>query len=407
MSKTLKLVKMKSKSILYTISCLLILGSCLACDKDPMGLSQDPLGPQAGQNPPEEEDPSEQDGKTMVYQEGTNGYEVYRIPAIVKTEAGTLLAFAEARKLKSNGDSGDIDMVVKSSDDDGKTWSEMRIIWDEGGNTCGNPVPIVDTVTGKIHLLMTWNHADDTWGSLSSETGVDTRRVYYTSSDDNGESWTAPTEITASVKDPSWGWFGTGPVHGIQLQKGEHQGRLVSPNYYTVKEGGSVKTYSNVSYSDDNGVTWQSGSSVPGAGAGECTVAELEDGTLLMNIRNGNELARKVSKSEDGGVSWSTPEISYVLTDPHCQGSMVSSDTSPYRVFFANAASTERINMTIKMSEDGGASWGSQKLIHSGPSAYSDLVMLSDDAIGILYEGGEGRPYENIVFENVEVSDLK
>lgn len=399
---------MKSKTILHTIYCLFIISSCLACDRDPMGLSQDPLGQQTGQDPGEEPtDPSEEDSKTMVYQEGTNGYEVYRIPAIVRTQQGTLLAFAEARKLRSNGDSGDIDMVVKSSDDNGETWSDMRMIWDEGQNTAGNPVPIVDKVTGKIHLLMTWNHGDDTWGELSSENGVDTRRVYYTFSEDNGESWATPTEITASVKDESWGWYGTGPVHGIQLQKGEHHGRLVSPNYYTVQENGSVKTYSHVTYSDDGGVTWQSGDAVPDTGAGECTVAELEDGTLLLNIRNGNELARKVSRSEDGGVTWSAPEISYDLTDPHCQGSMVISDTDPYQVFFANAASTERTNMTIKLSIDGGVSWASQKLIHPGPSAYSDLVMISENEIGILYEGGEGRPYENIVFENVAVTDLE
>lgn len=397
---------MKSKSILHTICCLFILSSSLACEESSMGLSQEPLVPPVGENPGEE--PTDPSGdKTMVYQEGTHGYEVYRIPAIVKTQEGTLLAFAEARKLKSNGDSGDIDLVVKSSDDDGKTWSEMRTIWDDGQNTCGNPVPIVDTETGKIHLLMTWNHGDDSWGELSSGNSVDTRRVYYTASDDNGESWAVPTEITASVKDESWGWYGTGPVHGIQLQKGEHKGRLVSPNYYTQHENGSVKTYSHIIYSDDNGQTWQSGNAAPNAGAGECTVAELEDGTLLLNIRNGNELARKESRSEDGGATWSTPEVLYALTDPHCQGSMVTSDTSPYRIFFANAASAERINMTIKMSDDDGASWSKQELIHPGPSAYSDLVMISEDEIGILYEGGEGRPYENIVFENVAVSDLE
>src|SRR5699024_11146515 len=132
MSKTLKIRKMKTKSILHIICCLFVLGSCIACDRDPMGLCQASLDTQPGCDSGEDPtDPTDGD-KTMLYQEGTNGYEVYRIPAIVKTEQGTLLAFAEARKLKSNGDSGDIDLVVKSSDDDGKTWSDMRIIWDEG-----------------------------------------------------------------------------------------------------------------------------------------------------------------------------------------------------------------------------------------------------------------------------------
>ncbi|MBC9797121.1 sialidase family protein [Sinomicrobium weinanense] len=394
---------MKTKRIICLLySCLAILCSLTACGSDDSGPEiKDPV------DQPDDDTPPEDDGRTLVYEEGTNGYQVYRIPAMAKTTEGTLLAFAEARKLKSNGDSGDIDLVVKSSPDNGKTWSEMQIIWDEGQNTCGNPVPIIDIETGRIHLLMTWNHGDDDWGDLSSGTGVDTRRVYYTWSDDDGKSWTSPVEITSSVKDESWDWYGTGPVHGIQLQKGEHKGRLVSPNYFTTRRNGKAETYSHIIYSDDHGATWKSGDPAPKAQAGECTVAELEDGSLLLNIRTSSVKARQISRSSDGGMTWSEQETVYALTDPHCQGSMVTSDTDPYRLFFANASSTERVNMTLKMSENNGESWNRQKLIYSGPSAYSDLVMLSDTEVGILYEGGEGRPYESIVFEIVSVEDLK
>ncbi|UGU17416.1 glycoside hydrolase [Sinomicrobium kalidii] len=397
---------MKTRQFICVLySYLAILCSLTAC-------GQDSSGPDNGDPIDQTDDdpvvpPEDNDGKTAVYEEGTDGYQVFRIPAIVKTTEGTLLAFAEARKLKSNGDSGDIDLVVKTSSDDGETWSDMQMVWDDGGNTCGNPVPIVDKETGRIHLLMTWNHGEDDWGDLTSGTGEDTRRVFYTWSDDDGKSWTAPTEITSSVKDENWDWYGTGPVHGIQLQKGEYEGRLVSPNYFTVRGNGKTESYSHVIYSDDHGATWKSGSPTPQAYSGECTVAELEDGTLMLNIRTGAANARKIGKSSDGGATWSDLETVYALTDPHCQASMVTSDTSPYRVFFANVSSTERVNMTLKMSENNGESWEKRKIIHTGPSAYSDLVMLSDSEVGILYEGGEGRPYESIVYEVVPVADLK
>ncbi|WP_170164551.1 sialidase family protein [Sinomicrobium pectinilyticum] len=398
---------MKTRQLISLFYCYLaILCSLSACGQDSADpetddpidqTDDDPVTPPGG----------EEDGKTLVYEEGTDGYQVFRIPAIVKTTAGTLLAFAEARKLKSNGDSGDIDLVVKSSSDNGKTWSDMQMIWDDGLNTCGNPVPIVDTETGRIHLLMTWNHGDDDWGELTSATGKDTRRVYYSWSDNDGQNWTSPEEITSSVKDDTWDWYGTGPVHGIQLQKGEYKGRLISPNYFTVRRNGKAESYSHVIYSDDHGVTWKSGNPAPKAQSGECTVAEMENGELMLNIRTSAANARRISTSDDGGQTWTDPQTVYALTDPHCQGSMVTSDTTPYRLFFANAASTERVNMTLKMSEDNGASWPKQKIIHPGPSAYSDLVIISESEIGILYEGGEGRPYESIVFETVPLTELK
>src|SRR5690606_6223837 len=171
-------------------------------------------------DPIEETDDDSDNGFNYVLEEESNGYQVFRIPSIVKTNSGKLLAFAEARKLRSNGDTGDIDMVVKISDDNGKTWGDMITIWDDGLNTCGNPVPIVDKVTGRVHLLMTWNHGDDNWGALTGGTGKDVRRAYHTWSDDEGETWSTPEEITDSVKDPTWDWYATGPVHGIQISKG-------------------------------------------------------------------------------------------------------------------------------------------------------------------------------------------
>ena len=162
--------------------------------------------------PPEEEVPSSE--FNYIYNQGTDGFELYRIPAIVKSKSNTLLAFAEARKARSNGDSGDIDLVVKRSSDNGKTWSKQITIWNDGQNTCGNPVPIVDD-RGRIHLLMTWNFQTDKWGAITNGTGEDSRRPYYTYSDDDGITWAQPVEITSSVKKEKWDWYATGPCHGI------------------------------------------------------------------------------------------------------------------------------------------------------------------------------------------------
>ena len=111
--------------------------------------------------------PDGKDEFRYVYRQGESGFEVYRIPATVKTVKGTLLAFAEARRSRINGDTGDIDMVVKRSSDDGKTWSKMTTVWDDGDNTCGNPVPIVDD-KGNVHLLMCWNYKTDKWGTITA-----------------------------------------------------------------------------------------------------------------------------------------------------------------------------------------------------------------------------------------------
>ena len=338
-----------------------------------------------------------------VYKQSTAGYEVYRIPAIVKTKSNVLLAFAEARKLRSSGDSGDIDLVVKRSSDNGKTWSDQITIWDDGGNTCGNPVPIVDD-KGRVHLLMTWNHGDDRWGTLVNGTGKDTRRAYYTYSDDDGVTWADPVEITGSVKDPSWDWYGTGPVHGIQVKDGVYKNRLIAPNYFTVRENGKVIDYSHVAYSDDYGETWHAGEPTPVGSVGECSLAELNDGTLMLNMRTGEGFYRKYSLSEDGGITWSEPVVDVQQLDPSCQGSILAIGNT---LFLSNPAAATRTNMTIKKSTDNGRTWSGKKVVYTENSGYSDLVEISGTQIGVFYEGGKNRYTDGLDFKVIDISSIK
>ena len=352
--------------------------------------------------PPEEEVPSSE--FNYIYNQGTDGFELYRIPAIVKSKSNTLLAFAEARKARSNGDSGDIDLVVKRSSDNGKTWSKQITIWNDGQNTCGNPVPIVDD-RGRIHLLMTWNFQTEKWGAIINGTGEDSRRPYYTYSDDDGITWAQPVEITSSVKKEKWDWYATGPCHGIQIQKGIHKGRLVAPNYFTTRESGKVTSYSHIIYSDDYGKTWKPGEPTPVGGVGECSVAEIGEGTLMLNMRADEGFYRKSCTSIDGGLTWSSPQISIDQIDCKCQGSILSIGGA---VFLSNAASaTERINMTIKKSTDNGKNWKGQYTVYEGNSGYSDIVELSDSQIAIIYEGGEKRYTDGLAFKVVSIKSIQ
>lgn len=380
------------------ITCILLFTSMFtqACQKE----DETQVNPTPA--PPEEEVPTSE--FNYIYNQGTDGFEVYRIPAIIKSKSNTLLAFAEARKVRSNGDSGDIDLVVKRSSDNGETWSKQITIWNDGQNTCGNPVPIVDD-KGRIHLLMTWNSQTDKWGAITNGTGEDSRRPYYTYSDDDGITWTQPVEITSSVKKEKWDWYATGPCHGIQIQKGKCKGRLIAPNYFTTRENGKVTSYSHIIYSDDYGKTWNSGEPTPAGGVGECSVAEIEEGTLMLNMRADEGFYRKSSISLDGGITWSTPQINNDQIDCKCQGSILSVGGA---IFLSNAASaSERINLTIKKSTDNGKSWKGQYIVYGGNSGYSDMVELSDSQIAIFYEGGEKRYTDGLAFKVISIKSIQ
>lgn len=328
-----------------------------------------------------------------VYVAGQDGYHTYRIPAIVRTTKGTLLAFAEGRK-HSARDWGDIDVLVKRSADGGRTWSAQITVADFGEDTVGNPAPVVDRRTGTIWLLLTRNPGDVPEKDILPGLAGPTRTVWLTHSRDDGRTWAPPIEITAQVKRPEWSWYATGPVNGIQLRSG----RLVIPCDHVVQADLS-RRYSHVIYSDDGGRTWQLGGSA-GPDCNESTVVELSDGTLMLNMRSyAGKNRRAVSVSRDGGLTWSPPQLDEQLIEPVCQASLIRvGRRTPAVLLFSNPASTRRINMTVKLSRDEGKSWSASRTIHEGPSAYSNLVELAGGMIGLLYERGDNSPYERITF---------
>ena len=342
---------------------------------------------------------------------GQEGYHTYRIPALAVTTHGTVLAFAEGRK-KSAGDAGKIDLLVRRSTDNGATWSTPQIVWADGDNTCGNPAPVVDRDTGTLWLLMTWNRGDDHEKEINAGQSKDTRRVFVTRSTDDGASWAKPHEITGDVKPTNWTWYATGPGSGIQIQNGAHQGRLVVACDHSELE--TKNGFSHIIYSDDHGQTWKLGGSTPKPGVNECEVVELTGGRLMLNMRSYDKTVkfRQVAVSDDGGLSWNDQHSDPTLIEPICQGAIHryrwADGGKPGVILFSNPASNKRrVNLTVRASFDDGQTWAASRVLHAGPSAYSDLAVLANGQIACLFEAGAANANEGIFFSRFALDSLQ
>ncbi len=345
-----------------------------------------------------------------LFASGTDGYHTYRIPALAVTKTGTVLAICEGRKNSSN-DSGKIDLLVKRSTDHGKTWSHQKVIWEDAGNTCGNPCVVVDRETGGIFLLSTWNRGDDHEGAIIARTSKDGRRVFVMHSTNDGLTWGKPREITADVKKPDWTWYATGPGSGIQIEQGPHKGRLVIPCDHIEAE--TKRYYSHVIYSDDHGATWKLGGTTPQYQVNECEVVELTGGKLMLNMRNyqRSKCNRQTAISDDAGLTWRDQTHDPALVEPICQAAIERycwpRGAMPGVILFSNPASTRsRVNLTLRASFDDAKSWPHSQLLFAGPSGYSDLAVLSNGKIACLYEGGASNIAESIIFTAISLESL-
>ncbi|MBU4366498.1 MAG: glycoside hydrolase [Verrucomicrobia bacterium] len=349
--------------------------------------------------------------QSVLWRSQNNGYHTYRIPALAVTGGGWLLAFCEGRK-RGEADNGRIDVLVKRSANNGATWSEQQVVWNDHENTCGNPSPVIDRQTGVIWLLLTWNRGDDHELQIINQTSRDTRRVFVTCSSDDGCTWAKPREITADVKQPNWTWYATGPGAGIQVQTAPYTGRLLVPCDHI--EAGSKRYYSHVIYSDDHGKSWCLGGRTPRDGVNECEVVELVDGRLLLNMRNYYDLnkMRQVAFSRDGGLTWEEQRFDEALVEPICQASIRRfawpAPGCRSVILFSNPASQEsRVKMTVRTSFDEGKTWPLQKTLYQGPSAYSDLAVLGNGDIFCLFESGKQGPYERITLARFSLNWLE
>lgn len=339
-----------------------------------------------------------------LFTAGNEGYHTFRIPAMAVSNEGTLLAFCEGRR-NSAGDSGDIDIVLKRSFD-GVNWRPMQVVVSTGSDTDGNPAPVVDRETGTIWLLFCKNLADGAEGKIVA--GEAPRTVWVTSSVDDGKTWAKPKEITDTTKADAWTWYATGPCHGIQLANG----RLVIPCDHVrgTRRNYAEYGYSHLIVSDDHGETWRiAGKAQPGTN--ESVVVETVNGELYFNCRNYVAPKRRAyAWSADGGDTFTEFGYEEDLVEPICQASMLRhTDIHTHdknRILFSNPASQNRERMTVRISYDECRSWSSGKVLHAGPSAYSDICVAPDMTICCLYERGESSPYETLSFAKFDLAWL-
>ncbi len=345
--------------------------------------------------------------QTTLQMHDTCGYRIFKIPTLCVSKANTVMAIFEGR-VGGRADETETNIVIRKSYDSGKTWTPLQVIYKEPGHnqTIGNPTPVVDYETGTIFVFFCRNNLD----------------VLFTRSDDDGETWSKPHELSREIRNPKQTTFyAVGPCHGIQLKHGDKKGRLIIPTYAAEVGGDENKgaptgpqkasSKSFVIYSDDHGKTWKSGETTrqvtPNTADGnECMVVELPDGSLYMTIRDNHESGyRAYTRSTDAGQSWSDIEFDENLPESICQASIIDFKTPDGQdaVMFCNPAvknqkrkdKTPRRNLTIRVSYDGCKTWPIAKTLFLGPSAYSDLIVLPDGNFGCFYEAGHNERYDD------------
>jgi sialidase-1 len=324
-----------------------------------------------------------------VFVGGQDGYPAYRIPSLVSTKHGSLLAFAEGRATAH--DHSENDIVMRRSTDHGKTWGKLQLIAEDGTNALNNPTAVVLRGTDRI-LLMYQRYARgfDERKAAPGLDGPHICRTFISQSDDDGSSWSRPIDVTAQVKRATEVTStATGPGIGIQLSRGKRAGRILMP--FNQGPYGKWKVYA--AFSDDGGNSWRYGQTAPEDEKGfanEVQFVELNDGSVMLNARNqGGNKHRKISISHDGGETWEATRTDPVLIEPVCQASLLRHPGIGNQdlFLFSNPASeTNRTNGTIRLSRDQGKTWPSARILYPGSFSYSCLASLPDSSVGCLFE---------------------
>ena len=378
-----------------------------------------------------EADPVIRFGK-IVRAAGQDGVDTYRIPGLVTTNAGTLVAVYDIRYNNSKDLQEDIDIGMSRSTDGGRTWEPMRVIMDMGEygglpqnlNGAGDPSILYDHTTNTLWVAALWmsGSAPDKmlwWASQPGMTPQETGQFILVKSTDDGLTWSEPINITSQIKDPAWQLLLQGPGRGITLA----DGTLVFPAQFKADvgvkalDGGQYTCHSTVVYSRDGGVSWQIGTGAK-SNTTEAQVVQLSDGTLMLNMRDdrnradkGETNGRAVAVTADLGKSWAIhPSSNSALPEPNCMASLIAADvktgSAGKRVlFFSNPADkSSRIKMTVRMSADDGMTWPAANAIEIyAPQGYgySCLTMVDEEHVGILYEGTK-----ELYFQKIPVGDF-
>lgn len=359
--------------------------------------------------------------ETIVFRSGDDGYASYRIPAVIKNKNGDLIAFSEGR-VEHAGDYGNVDIVYKISQDQGKTWGKLNVAVDYDQLQAGNAAPVVDLEDpeypqGRIFLF--YNTGNNHEGEVRKGDGL--RELWYTTSADGGKTWSEGVNITTQAHRPNqptvnpdysfsedWRTYANTPGHAFQFVSGPNKGRLyIAANHSAGDPDPNGKDWNaHAYYSDDHGKTFKLSENIPYRGTNESTAAQIGDNQVFMSSRNQQQIPKQriVSISNDGGHSWESSSADPNLPDPVNQGSVLSwKQGQNFILAHINAADEERRNnLTLRLSKDKGKTWYFNKLIAAAPedhkgdyAAYSDIVLVKPNQIGILYERDN---YKEIVF---------
>ncbi|MFO1511761.1 MAG: sialidase family protein [Verrucomicrobiota bacterium] len=353
-----------------------------------------------------------------VFAAAKDGYPSIRIPAVVTTKNGAVLAFAEGRA--ANTDQAGNDIILRRSTDAGLTWQSLQVLADEGADSLNNPTAVVEQKSGRVFLMYQRIPAHLKEHDSTIQTGYDGTNVYRNLliwSDDNGATWTKPLDVTRTTKRPtSATTIASGPGIGIQLTRGAHQGRLIIP----FNEGPYYQWNNFAVYSDDAGLTWKYGQDVPGAfvpdtkrgrrsQVNEVQMVELSDGSVRLNSRQfAGAKVRKTAISRDGGETWSPVEDVPAQRDPSCNASVLRYSFGDVlgkgRILYSGPDSINRSNGTIYLSLDDGATWPIKRVLRPDGFAYSVLTRLSDGTIGCLFEPNDAK---QILFARIPLAWLE
>jgi len=351
---------------------------------------------------------------TDVFVSGKDGFASIRIPSVVVTRDGTLLAFAEGREARS--DQARNKIVLKRSHDRGKNWSPIQQVATDGERALNNPCAVVERTSGRVLLLYQSYPAGLKERSNAIEPGYEGDRIvrnYLVTSDDDGQTWSSPRDLTRTTKRrEKVTTVASGPGIGIQLRNGPRAGRILFP----MNEGPFGLWNIYAIYSDDRGETWTMGETVPGgiieadgkatSQVNEAQFAEINGGSIRFNVRRwAGEHVRKSAVSDDGGATWSAVEDASTLKDPGCMGSILAMP-DPHKpehgvLLFSGPQSTRRENGTLFLSHDQGQTWTQNRVLDRGSFGYSCLTSFPDGTVGCLYEADQAN---RIVFVRFSIN---